>query len=157
NHFDDFTGRRNLLFFAALYGVPTERVAECLALMELSDAADVPVRRYSLGMRRKLLLARALLHRPRILYLDEPTANLDLHATALVRRVLREHVRGGGTVLLTTHNMQEVEETCDRIAILNRGKLAALDSPAGLRQRCGDRTVEATLGDGRRQVFDLDH
>jgi ABC-type multidrug transport system ATPase subunit len=156
NHFDDFTGRRNLQFFASLYGVPSSRVRECLDLMELSDAADLPVRRYSLGMRRKLLLARALLHKPRILYLDEPTANLDLHATALVRRVLREHVRDGGTVLLTTHNMQEVEESCDRIAILCRGRLAALDSPAGLRDRCGDRTVEVTLSDGGRRVFDLD-
>src|SRR5437016_5315513 len=75
NHFDEFTGRRNLQLFAGLYGVELARVDECLAIVELSEAADVPVRGYSLGMKRKLLLARALLHRPRLLYLDEPTAN----------------------------------------------------------------------------------
>src|SRR5881275_2049147 len=80
NHFEEFTGRRNLQLFAGLYGVPERRVAECLALVELSEAANVPVRGYSLGMRRKLLLARALLHRLQLLYLDEPTANLDVHS-----------------------------------------------------------------------------
>src|SRR5205823_9989064 len=99
NHFEEFTGRQNLSFFAGLYRVPPARVDECLQLVELSDAADVVVRGYSLGMRRKLLLARALLHQPRLLYLDEPTANLDVHSAAVVRRILRELVAAGGTVL----------------------------------------------------------
>src|SRR5216110_1392336 len=132
NHFEEFSGRRNLLLFAGLYNVPRQRVDECLAMVELSDAADVAVRGYSLGMRRKLLLARALLHQPRLLYLDEPTANLDVHSAAVVRRILRELVAAGGTVLLTTHNMQEVEETCDRVAILCRGRLVSLDTPLAL-------------------------
>ena len=89
NHFEEFTGRRNLQFFAGLYRVPERRIDECLDLVELSDAANVPVRAYSLGMRRKLLLARALLHQPQLLYLDEPTANLDIHSAAIVRRILR--------------------------------------------------------------------
>jgi ABC-type multidrug transport system ATPase subunit len=80
NHFEEFTGRGNLEFFAGLYAVSHGRVDECLARVELDEAADLPVRAYSLGMRRKLLLARALLHRPRLLYLDEPTANLDIHS-----------------------------------------------------------------------------
>src|SRR5207248_11758485 len=120
NHFEEFTGRRNLQLFAGLYQVPPRRVEECLARVELTDAADVKVRGYSLGMRRKLLLARALLHQPRLLYLDEPTANLDLHSAALVRQILRELVADGCTVLLTTHNMEEVEAVCDRVAILCR-------------------------------------
>src|SRR5262245_29081603 len=107
NHFEEFTGRRNLQIFAGLYRVPEERIDECLALVELTDAADLPVRTYSLGMRRKLLLARALLHEPALLYLDEPTANLDVHSAAIVRRILRQLVKDGATVLLTTHNMQE--------------------------------------------------
>jgi ABC-type multidrug transport system ATPase subunit len=74
-------------------------------------------------MRRKLLLARALLHRPLILYLDEPTANLDVHSAAIVRQILREQINQGGTVVLTTHNLKEVEEICDRVAILERGRL----------------------------------
>src|SRR5262245_15941510 len=107
NHFEEFTGRRNLQIFAGLYNVPPDRIEECLALVELTEAADLPVRTYSLGMRRKLLLARALLHEPALLYLDEPTANLDVHSAAIVRRILRQLVKDGATVLLTTHNMQE--------------------------------------------------
>lgn len=156
NHFEEFTGRRNLSLFAGLYNVPVERVDECLAAVELGDAADVLVRGYSLGMRRKLLLARALLHQPRLLYLDEPTANLDIHSAAVVRRILRKLVADGGTVLLTTHNMQEVEEICDRVAILCRGKLVALGTPLSLRQQHAERKIDVILGDGVRRVFDLD-
>src|SRR5262249_34917545 len=81
---------------------------------------------------------RALLHRPALLYLDEPTANLDAHSAALVRRRLRQHTDGGGAVLLATHHLAEVEEICTRVAILNRGRLAAVETPAALRQRGGD-------------------
>lgn len=156
NHFEEFTGRRNLQFFAGLYRVPTERIDECLARVELSDAADVPVRGYSLGMRRKLLLARALLHRPALLYLDEPTANLDIHSAAVVRRILREMVAAGATVLLTTHNMREVEEVCDRVAILCRGRLVALGTPLSLRRQHAENKIDVVLADGQRRVFDLD-
>jgi ABC-type multidrug transport system ATPase subunit len=156
NHFDEFSGRRNLLLFAGLYRVPEQRIEECLKRVELDEAADLPVRSYSLGMRRKLLLSRALLHQPRVLYLDEPTANLDIHSCGLVRRILRELVAGGCTVLLTTHNMDEVEEICDRVAILCRGRLVALDTPLALRQRHTERKVDVILTDGGRHVFDLD-
>src|SRR5258708_2760693 len=152
NHFDEFTGRRNLQIFAGLYDVPRARVDECLALVELSDAADVLVRAYSLGMRRKLLLARALLHRPRLLYLDEPTANLDIHSAEVVHRILRGLTREGVTVLLTTHNMKEVEEICDRVAILCRGRLVALDSPLALRQQHAERKVDVILTDCEQLV-----
>jgi ABC-2 type transport system ATP-binding protein len=156
NHFDEFSGRRNLQIFAGLYHVPMSRVEECLKLVELSDAADVPVRGYSMGMRKKLLLARAVLHKPPILYLDEPTANLDIHSSAIVHRLLRQHVKDGGTVLLTTHNMQEVEEICDRVAIMSRGRLIALDTPLALRQRHTERKVDVILKSNERLVFDLD-
>ncbi len=156
NHFEEFTGRRNLQFFADLYGVERGRIDECLALVELSEAAGLPVSAYSLGMRRKLLLARALLHRPRLLYLDEPTANLDIHSCEVVHRILRGLVREGTTVLLTTHNMKEVEKVCDRVAILCKGKLVALDSPLALRSQHAERKVDVVLCDGRPLVVDLD-
>jgi ABC-type multidrug transport system ATPase subunit len=156
NHFDEFTGRQNLEFFAGLYAVAGERVAECLDLVELSDAADVLVRGYSLGMRRKLLVARALLHQPQMLYLDEPTANLDIHSAAVVRGILRDLVARGTTVLLTTHNMQEVEEICDRVAILCKGKLVALDTPLALRQVHVERMVDVIMATGERRIIDLD-
>ena len=127
NHFEEFTGRRNLEFFAQLYGVPRRRAADCLKLVELDEAGDLPVRGYSLGMRKKLLLARALLHEPPVLYLDEPTANLDIHSAEVVHRILRERVKHGATVILTTHDMDEVERICDRVGIVCRGKLVALD------------------------------
>lgn len=156
NHFDEFTGRRNLQIFCDLYGAPHSRVLECLNLVELTEAADVPVKGYSMGMKKKLLLARALLHDPAILYLDEPTANLDIHSCAIVHRILRERVKAGRTVLLTTHNMKEVEEICDRVGIMAKGRLIALDSPLTLRQRHTERKVDVILTDGERLVFDLD-
>jgi ABC-2 type transport system ATP-binding protein len=156
NHFEEFSGRRNLQFFAGLYQVNEQRIQECLELVELDEAANVPVRSYSMGMRRKLLIARGLLHNPRILYLDEPTANLDAHSTALVRKILRNLVADGVTVVMTTHNMIEVEEACDRVAIMCRGKLIALDTPLALRQSHADRKVDVILDRGERRVFDLD-
>ena len=81
-----------------------------MKMVELDEAGNLPVRSYSLGMRRKLLLARALLHEPRVLYLDEPTANLDIHSAEVVHRILRERVADGATVVLTTHDMVEVEK-----------------------------------------------
>jgi ABC-type multidrug transport system ATPase subunit len=157
NHVEEFSGRRNLQFFAGLYGVAQRRIEECLDMVELSEAAHLPVRAYSLGMRRKLLLARALLHRPRLLYLDEPSANLDIHSTAVVHRLLRSLTEQGSAVLLTTHNMREVEEVCERVAILCRGRLIALDSPLALRQRHVKRKVDVVLAGGTRHVFDLDN
>ncbi len=157
NHFEEFTGRRNLEFFGELYGVPKLRAQEVLEMVELDEAADLPVRGYSLGMRKKLLLARALLHEPQILYLDEPTANLDIHSAEVVHRILRERVKGGATIILTTHDMDEVEKICDRVGIMCRGKLVALDSPLTLKQQHTERKVDAIRDDGERLVFDMDN
>jgi ABC-type multidrug transport system ATPase subunit len=156
NHFEEFTGRRNLEFFTDLYAVPRLRVRDCLRLVELEDAGDLPVRGYSLGMRRKLLLARALLHEPRVLYLDEPTANLDIHSAEIVHRILRERVAGGATVVLTTHDMDEVEKICDRVGIVCKGKLVALDSPLALKQEHTERKADVITPAGERLAFDMD-
>jgi ABC-2 type transport system ATP-binding protein len=156
NHFEEFTGRRNLEFFAQLYGVPRRRAQDVLEMVELEEAGDLVVRGYSLGMRKKLLLARALLHEPPILYLDEPTANLDIHSAEVVHRILRERVKAGATIILTTHDMDEVEKICDRVAIVCRGKLVALDSPLALKQAHTERKVDLIRTDGERLVFDMD-
>jgi ABC-2 type transport system ATP-binding protein len=156
NHFEEFTGRKNLEFFGQLYGVPRLRVDQVLKMVELDEAADLPVRGYSLGMRKKLLLSRALLHEPQVLYLDEPTANLDIHSAEVVHRILRDRVKLGATVILTTHDMDEVEKICDRVAIMARGKLVALDSPLALKQEHTERKVDVIHSDGERLVFDLD-
>jgi ABC-2 type transport system ATP-binding protein len=157
NHFEEFTGRRNLEFFGQLYGVPMLRARDVLKMVELDEAADLPVRGYSLGMRKKLLLARALLHEPSVLYLDEPTANLDIHSAEVVHRILRDRVKHGATVVMTTHDMDEVEKICDRVGIVCRGKLVALDSPLALRQEHTERKVDVIRKDGERLVFDMDN
>ena len=136
--------------------MPKLRADAVLKMVELDEAANLPVRGYSLGMRKKLLLARALLHEPQILYLDEPTANLDIHSAEVVHRILRERVANGATVVLTTHDMDEVEKICDRVGIVCRGKLVALDSPLTLKQAHTERMVDVVRSDGERVVFDLD-
>lgn len=159
NHVEEFTGRENLELFARLYSVPLSEVNEALARLELSEAADVVVSSYSKGMRRKLLIAREIMHRPRILYFDEPTANLDAHSTQLVRQLLRELVSDGATVFLTTHNMEEVEQVCDRVAILCRGELVDCDTPTNFVTRHALRIVKTQFEqDGHvvRESIDLD-
>lgn len=159
NHVEEFSGRENLELFARLYDVSLHEVDRVLAKLELTEAADLPVRAYSKGMRRKLLIAREILHRPKILYLDEPTANLDAHSTELVRSMLREMAAEGTTVFLTTHDMQEVEQICDRVAILCRGRLVECDTPTNFVTRHADRKVAVqyeTAGETRRELLDLD-
>lgn len=159
NHIEEFTGRENLELFARLYNAPLSRIGEVLRRLELSEAADVAVRSYSKGMRRKLLIAREIIHQPRILYLDEPTANLDAHSTELVRDLLRELGQQGVTVFLTTHNMEEVEQICDRVAILNRGRLVECDTPTRFVTRHATREVRVQYerdGDVCRESLDID-
>jgi ABC-type multidrug transport system ATPase subunit len=148
NHFEEFTGRRNLAFFADLYGAAPDRIDECLRLVGLDDVADRLVRGYSLGMRRKLLLARALLHRPAVLLLDEPTANLDPGAAAAVWAALARLAADGCTVLLTAHDLDAIAAVCDRVAVLNGGRLVALDTPQALRERRRSDHVFVSPGGG---------
>ncbi len=159
NHVEEFTGRENLELFARLYDLPLSTVDESLARLELSEAADVVVSAYSKGMRRKLLIAREIMHRPKILYFDEPTANLDAHSTELVRELLRELASEGTTIFLTTHNMEEVEQICDRVAILCRGELVECDTPTNFVTRHAVRIVKAQFeqeGEVVRESLDLD-
>src|SRR5688572_1614483 len=105
NHFDEFTAAQNLRIYADLYRVPHSRIDECLEKVELLREKNLPVRGYSKGMRKKLLLARELMHEPQVLLLDEPTANLDVHSTEQIRYLIKGLAAKGVTVLITTHNM----------------------------------------------------
>jgi ABC-2 type transport system ATP-binding protein len=143
------TGYENLLVSARLHALSRRdreaRVAEALALMELGDAASQLVRHYSGGMIRRLEIAQSLLHRPAVLFMDEPTVGLDPVARGAVwRHVHAVRARFGTTLFVTTHYMDEAEEHCDRVAILQRGHLVALGSPAGLKAQVGP---EASLDD----------
>jgi ABC-2 type transport system ATP-binding protein len=122
------TGRQNLEFYASLYRVPGQqrgqRVEEVLDEVDLLSEADIRFQNYSTGMRQKLAIARGLLCKPRVLFVDEPTRSLDPLSARAVRNLLREEVdKAGRTVILATHNMGEAEAICDRVAILNRGHL----------------------------------
>lgn len=145
NHFDEFTAAQNLKLFTDLYGLSPERVDICLEQVELGRAKHLPVRTFSKGMKKKLLIARELLHEPELLLLDEPTANLDVHSTELIRGLILSLAKKGTTVLVTTHNMGEVEQVCDRVAIINHGKLMDLDTPTAFKVRHTERIVDVVL------------
>jgi ABC-2 type transport system ATP-binding protein len=143
------TGRENVSWFARLFDVPRHerrsRVAEALAMVDLTDQADRLAGTYSGGMVRRLELAQALVNRPELLVLDEPTVGLDPNARDSVwQRVAEMQTQFGMTVILTTHYMEEADALCDRVAMMNLGKLAALGSPDELKSAL---SPEATLED----------
>lgn len=120
------------------------RIAELLAYVDLTDRIDENVRKLSGGMKRRVMIARALLHNPRVLFLDEPTVGLDPQVRRRLWDLIRRMSDNGLTVLLTTHYIEEAEALCNRVAIMDQGKLIALDSPAALCKRAGDYVVEWT-------------
>src|SRR5271169_626815 len=145
------SGRENLAFFAAMNNLTgaesRERIASSSESMGLSAELDRQVRTYSTGMRHSLGLARALLHGPAVLLLDEPTRSLDPLAAADFRRMLKDDIvrRRGTTLLFASHTLAEVEEIADRVALLDHGKLIACDSPPRLRAATGAATLGAAI------------
>jgi fluoroquinolone transport system ATP-binding protein len=151
NHYLKLTARENLRLFSGLYSGQTEDPDVILERVGLGEDADKLVGEFSKGMRGRLTLARALLHRPELLFLDEPTAGLDPVTARRIRHVIREARNAGATVFLTTHDMVTADELCDRVAFLVGGQIAALDSPRSLRLAYGRRVVRVeAASDGRR-------
>ena len=145
------TGRQGLTFFAEVYGVAPARVAarvdELLAAFGLSAAADLRVGTYSKGMRQRLTLARALLHEPELLFLDEPSAGLDPVAAREVDERIARLREAGTTVLLCTHNLAQAQALCDRVVVLERGRVVASGAPSALAADLGaGLAVRALLG-----------
>lgn len=143
------TGRENLTLSAKLYRIPRQerlrRIADVLSFMDLVGAADQLVRTYSGGMIRRLELAQAMLHKPVVLFLDEPTIGLDPVARLAVwERLLELVAESGTTILLTTHDMEEADELCDRLAILHQGRIGLLGGPTDLKASIGP---DATMAD----------
>lgn len=137
------TGRANLEFFGDIYGVSNlqKRIEELAEFFEMREWLDFPVEGYSKGMKLKLALMRGLIHDPEILFLDEPTLGLDPSMALKLRAKIKELKAEGKTIFLTTHYMIEAENLCDRIAILNKGKLVAIDTPKGLQRKIPGRNV----------------
>jgi len=139
------SGRENLEYFAALYHIPPavakKRVNDLIERMELKDRANELVEKYSTGMRQRIAISKALLARPPILLLDEPTLGLDPQAARNLRELIIDLRKEGHTILLTTHYMEEADQLSDRIGIIDTGKIIALDTPDGLKQRVGKSEI----------------
>lgn len=135
--FGKLTARENLAAFASLYQGPVEDPDTLLERVDLADAANRRVSDLSKGMRMRLNLARAMVNRPELLFLDEPTTGQDPVRSALLREVIREAAEGGCTVFLTTHDMATADLLCDRVAFVTRGRIAAVDTPRGFKLRHG--------------------
>jgi ABC-2 type transport system ATP-binding protein len=139
------SGRENLQYFAALYHIPPtvakKRVEELIERMEIKDRANELVEKYSTGMRQRIAIAKALLARPPILLLDEPTLGLDPQAARNLRELIAQLKQEGHTILLTTHYMEEADQLSDRIGIIDTGKVIALDTPEGLKRRIDQKEV----------------
>jgi len=129
------TGRENVMLYARLYGVAdrNRRVDEVLGLMGLAERANDRVNSYSGGMRRRLELAQALVHEPQVLFLDEPTLGLDVAARRKMWEYISSLKKNGVSIFITTHYMDEADKFCDRVAIMDRGRIVAMDSPSKLK------------------------
>jgi len=135
--YEKLTARQNLRFFGSLYALPLRDNDELLGRLELTQDADKKVSDYSKGMKSRLSFLRALINDPEILFLDEPTGGLDPANARLMKNMILEEKTKGKTVILTTHNMQDAQELCDRVAFIVNGSIAALDTPHNLIMRKG--------------------
>ena len=145
--YDNLTARENLAYYGEIYGVANiaDRIDEVLEAVGLLDRADDRVGKYSKGMRQRLALARAVLHDPELLILDEPTAGLDPTGQMEIRELILDMARRGKTVFLSSHNLDEVERICSRIAIIHKGEIKLCGEVKGLKE-AGRRELEIRLG-----------
>lgn len=138
NLYERLSARDNLQFTARLYGAKKERVDEVLELVGLQDRSKERIQKYSNGMKQRLLIARALVHKPKVLFLDEPTRGLDPGVAREIRSIIADLAEGGVTVFLTTHYMEEADRLSDRVAILHQGEIVAIDTPEALKEIYGE-------------------
>jgi len=157
NVYTELSAWDNLMFSARLYRVPgrerDRRAQELLDLFDLKEKRDVKAQDFSKGMRRRLAIAMALIHRPAILFLDEPTSGLDVRSARTIKEIVRGLSAEGTTVFLTTHQIEEANQRCDRVAIISRGKIAAIDTPERLKRTAESvQAVEIAFDRGGPQM-----
>jgi ABC-2 type transport system ATP-binding protein len=155
--YDYLTGWELIRFIADMHGIEAstaaERAERLFSELQLADAADDFVTSYSLGMKKKMALAMALLHEPSVLILDEPTTGLDPHSSRHIRQLIRSYAASGRTVMLSTHWLEMAEQVCDRVAILHHGRLLESGSPAEVRLRASaTSSANPTLEDAFLQL-----
>jgi ABC-2 type transport system ATP-binding protein len=162
NLYARLSGRENLTIFADLFGITHQRVDELLELVDLKSRGKDKVKKYSNGMKQRLLIARALINQPSVLFLDEPSRGLDPVSAKEIRETIDRLADTGTTVFLTTHYMQEADDLCDRVAFISHGKIISQDTPQNLKLEHGVRrlAVEIRSKNGEKptsHVLDLDH
>jgi ABC-2 type transport system ATP-binding protein len=156
NLYERMSGRENLELAARLYSQSTQRIDEVLKQVDLLDRAKDKVQNYSNGMKQRLLIARSILHRPKIIFLDEPTRGLDPVVGREIRQLIVDMSRHGVTIFLTTHYMEEADQLCDRVAFLSEGRIVALDTPDNLKTVHGKHEVNVTLANSESRTINLD-
>jgi ABC-2 type transport system ATP-binding protein len=156
NLYARMTARENLMFAAQLYNVDRRQVETMLELVRIHDRAKDPVKNFSNGMKQRLLIARALLHNPKVLFLDEPTRGLDPIAAREIRELIIKLSHQGTTIFLTTHYMEEADQLCRRIAFISQGKIAAMDTPENLKIAHGQKSVDTKLKDGTSRKINME-
>lgn len=152
NLYTKLSGYENLRYYAGLFSVPTQDPMKLLDMVGLRDSAGKKAAAYSKGMKQRLVFARALINDPKILFLDEPTSGLDPSTSARIKDIILEKKRGKSTIFLTTHNMAVADELCDRIAFLNEGRIAAMDTPRNLKLKYGDRSVKVEYKENGERI-----
>jgi len=153
NLYTKLSGYENLKYYAGLFSVPTQDPMKLLDMVGLRDSAGKKASAYSKGMKQRLVFVRALINKPRILFLDEPTSGLDPSTAGKIKDIILQKKREGCTIFLTTHNMAAADEMCDRVAFLNEGGIAAMDTPRNLKLKYGDKSIRVEYRENDR-MFD---
>lgn len=157
NLYEDLSAAANLNLFARLFNIQDFDAEPLLERVGLGGRGRDRVSSYSKGMKQRLMVARALLNRPKVLFLDEPTDGLDPVSSEAIRRIILEERERGATVFLTTHDMLEADKLCDRVAFINQGQIAAIDTPHALKQKYGKRSLKAQVSgpEGRLELREI--
>ena len=157
NLYEDLSAAANLNLFARLFSIKDFNAEALLERVGLGGRGRDLVSSYSKGMKQRLMVARALLNRPQVLFLDEPTDGLDPVSSEAIRRIILEERQRGATVFLTTHDMLEADKLSDRVAFINQGQIASIDTPHALKQKYGKRSLKAQVAgpDGRLELREI--
>lgn len=156
NLYDDMSGKENIEFFAELYGVKNVDTEDILRRVGLADRMKDRVDGYSKGMRQRLMVARCLVNKPDVLFLDEPTDGLDPVSSKAIRELIKAEAARGCAIMLTTHDMMEADQLSDRVAFIADGKIVAMDTPQSLKLKYGKRSIQVRYDDGRSEHVALE-
>ncbi|WP_430885396.1 ATP-binding cassette domain-containing protein [Fusibacter sp. JL216-2] len=152
NVYRKLTALENLEFYADLFSVPTEDPKKLLKMVGLEDAMHKKAGAFSKGMLQRLVFCRSMLNKPKVWFLDEPTSGLDPTTASRIKDIINEKRRQGATIFLTTHNMYIADELCDRVAFINEGKIAAMDTPRDLKLKHGQKLLRVEYLEGNELI-----